>query len=99
MLPVAGTSPATGTKGCATAPRNLAWLQGRAKPDCCVAEQAAEATKPAPETFPSTAAIAAHSMGNGQIADGIVEILAGLSTGEKVATGAPLFIDRAAGSD
>jgi hypothetical protein len=33
------------------------------------------------------------------IADGIVEILAGLPAGEDVATGGPLFIDRAAGTD
>jgi hypothetical protein len=90
---VAGTSPATGTQGCAAAPRNLAWAQGRAKPDSCVAEQAPEATKLA------RAAIATHPMRNGQIADNIVEILAGLSIGKKLSTGGPLFIDRVAGSD
>jgi len=34
----------------------------------------------------------------GQIADGMVEILAGLSEGEKVVTSGALFIDRAAGT-
>jgi len=60
---VAGTSLAMGTKGCANAPRNPEWPQGRA------------------------------------IAGGIVEILAGLPAGQEVATGGPLFIDRAAGAD
>jgi hypothetical protein len=60
---MAETSPAKGTKGCANAPRNPEWPQGRA------------------------------------IADGIVEILAGLPAGEKVATGGPPLVDRAAGAD
>jgi membrane fusion protein, heavy metal efflux system len=40
--------------------------------------------------------IAARSVRTGQIADGMVEILAGLSQGEKVVTSGALFIDRAA---
>ena len=43
--------------------------------------------------------IAARSVRTGQIADGTVEILAGLSPGEKIVTSGALFIDRAAGSD
>jgi len=43
--------------------------------------------------------IAARSIRTGRIADGIVEVLAGLSPGEKVVTSGALFIDRAAGSD
>jgi cobalt-zinc-cadmium efflux system membrane fusion protein len=43
--------------------------------------------------------IAARSVRTGRIADGMVEILAGLSEGEKVVTSGALFIDRAAGSD
>jgi cobalt-zinc-cadmium efflux system membrane fusion protein len=43
--------------------------------------------------------IAARSVRTGQIADGMVEILAGLSPGEKIVTSGALFIDRAAGSD
>src|SRR6516225_10109749 len=42
--------------------------------------------------------IAARSVRVGQIADGMVEILAGLSEGEKVVTSGALFIDRAAGN-
>ena len=42
--------------------------------------------------------IAARSVRVGQIADGMVEILAGLSEGEKVVTSGALFIDRAAGT-
>jgi cobalt-zinc-cadmium efflux system membrane fusion protein len=43
--------------------------------------------------------ITARSVRTGQIADGRVEILAGLSPGEKVVTSGALFIDRAANSD
>jgi cobalt-zinc-cadmium efflux system membrane fusion protein len=43
--------------------------------------------------------IAARSVRTGQIADGMVEILAGLSQGEKAVTSGALFIDRAASSD
>jgi membrane fusion protein, heavy metal efflux system len=43
--------------------------------------------------------IAARSVRTGQIADGMVEILAGLSPGEKIVTSGALFIDRAAGND
>ena len=42
--------------------------------------------------------IAARSVRVGQTADGMVEILSGLSEGEKVVTSGALFIDRAAGS-
>jgi cobalt-zinc-cadmium efflux system membrane fusion protein len=41
--------------------------------------------------------IAARSVRFGQITDGMVEVLAGLSAGEKVVTSGALFIDRAAG--
>ena len=43
--------------------------------------------------------IAQRPVRTGQIADGMVEILAGLSQGEKVVTSGALFIDRAASSD
>jgi cobalt-zinc-cadmium efflux system membrane fusion protein len=43
--------------------------------------------------------IAARSVRTGQIADGMGEILAGLSAGEKIVTSGALFIDRAAVSD
>jgi cobalt-zinc-cadmium efflux system membrane fusion protein len=43
--------------------------------------------------------IAARSVRTGRVADGMVEILAGLSPGEKVVTSGALFIDRAASSD
>jgi cobalt-zinc-cadmium efflux system membrane fusion protein len=43
--------------------------------------------------------IAARSVHVGQIADGMVEILEGLTAGEKVVTSGALFIDRAANSD
>jgi membrane fusion protein, heavy metal efflux system len=43
--------------------------------------------------------IAAHSIRTGRIADGMVEILAGLTPGEKVVTSGALFIDRAANND
>src|SRR5271168_1607745 len=43
--------------------------------------------------------IAARSIRIGRIADGMVEILAGLSAGEKVVTSGALFIDRAASND
>ena len=43
--------------------------------------------------------IAAHSIRTGRIADGMVEILAGVSAGEKVVTSGALFIDRAASND
>ena len=43
--------------------------------------------------------IAARSVRTGRIADGMVEILAGLSHGEKVVTSGALFIDRAARND
>jgi cobalt-zinc-cadmium efflux system membrane fusion protein len=43
--------------------------------------------------------IAERPVRTGQIADGMVEILAGLSQGEKVVTSGALFIDRAAGND
>ena len=43
--------------------------------------------------------IAARSVRTGRIADGMVEILAGLSQGEKVVTSGALFIDRAARND
>jgi cobalt-zinc-cadmium efflux system membrane fusion protein len=43
--------------------------------------------------------IAAHSIRTGRIADGMVEILAGVSPGEKVVTSGALFIDRAASND
>jgi len=42
--------------------------------------------------------IAARPVRVGQTADGMVEILSGLSEGEKVVTSGALFIDRAAGS-
>jgi cobalt-zinc-cadmium efflux system membrane fusion protein len=41
--------------------------------------------------------IVARSVRVGQITDGMVEVLAGLSAGEKVVTSGALFIDRAAG--
>jgi cobalt-zinc-cadmium efflux system membrane fusion protein len=43
--------------------------------------------------------IAARSIRTGRIADGMVEILAGVSAGEKVVTSGALFIDRAATND
>ncbi len=43
--------------------------------------------------------IAARSVRAGRIADGMIEILAGLSEGEKVVTSGALFIDRAARND
>jgi cobalt-zinc-cadmium efflux system membrane fusion protein len=43
--------------------------------------------------------IAARSVRVGQIVDGMVEILGGLSPGEKVVTSGALFIDRAASTD
>jgi cobalt-zinc-cadmium efflux system membrane fusion protein len=43
--------------------------------------------------------IAARSVRLGQISDGMVEVLAGLSPGEEVVTSGALFIDRAAASD
>ena len=43
--------------------------------------------------------IAARSIRTGRIADGMVEILAGVSAGEKVVTSGALFIDRAASND
>jgi cobalt-zinc-cadmium efflux system membrane fusion protein len=43
--------------------------------------------------------IAARSINIGRIADGMVEVLAGLSAGEKVVTSGALFIDRAATND
>ena len=43
--------------------------------------------------------IAARSIRIGRIADGMVEILAGVSAGEKVVTSGALFIDRAASND
>jgi cobalt-zinc-cadmium efflux system membrane fusion protein len=43
--------------------------------------------------------IAARSIRTGRIADGMVEILAGVSSGEKVVTRGALFIDRAATND
>ncbi len=43
--------------------------------------------------------IAARSIRIGRIADGMVEILAGVSAGEKVVTSGALFIDRAANTD
>jgi cobalt-zinc-cadmium efflux system membrane fusion protein len=43
--------------------------------------------------------IAARSVRVGQIADGMVGILEGLSAGEKVVTRGALFIDRAASND
>jgi cobalt-zinc-cadmium efflux system membrane fusion protein len=43
--------------------------------------------------------IAARSIRRGRIADGMVEILGGLSAGEKVVTSGALFIDRAATND
>jgi membrane fusion protein, heavy metal efflux system len=43
--------------------------------------------------------IAARSIRAGRIADGMVEILAGVSAGEKVVTSGALFIDRAATND
>jgi cobalt-zinc-cadmium efflux system membrane fusion protein len=43
--------------------------------------------------------IAARSVRVGQIVDGMVEILGGLSPGEKVVTSGALFIDRAASND
>ena len=42
--------------------------------------------------------VAARSVRVGQTADGMVEILGGLSVGEKVVTSGALFIDRAAGN-
>ena len=44
-------------------------------------------------------AIAARSIRTGRIADGMVEVLAGLAPGEKVVTSGALFIDRAANND
>jgi multidrug efflux pump subunit AcrA (membrane-fusion protein) len=43
--------------------------------------------------------IAERPVRTGQIADGMVEILAGLSQGEKVVTSGALLTDRAAGND
>jgi membrane fusion protein, heavy metal efflux system len=43
--------------------------------------------------------IAARSIRTGRIVDGMVEILAGVSAGEKVVTSGALFIDRAATND
>ena len=43
--------------------------------------------------------IAAHSIRTGRITDGMVEILDGLTPGEKVVTSGALFIDRAANND
>ena len=43
--------------------------------------------------------IAARSIRTGRIADGMVEILAGVTAGEKVVTSGALFIDRAATND
>jgi cobalt-zinc-cadmium efflux system membrane fusion protein len=43
--------------------------------------------------------IAARSIRTGRIADGMVEILSGVSSGEKVVTRGALFIDRAATND
>ena len=43
--------------------------------------------------------IAARAVRLGQISDGMVEVLAGLSQGEKVVTSGALFIDRAARND
>jgi cobalt-zinc-cadmium efflux system membrane fusion protein len=43
--------------------------------------------------------IAGRSVRVGQIADGMVEILEGLTAGEKVVTSGALFIDRAASND
>ena len=43
--------------------------------------------------------IAARSVRTGRIADGMVEILVGVSAGEKVVTSGALFIDRAASND
>ncbi|MGC1886205.1 MAG: efflux RND transporter periplasmic adaptor subunit [Stellaceae bacterium] len=43
--------------------------------------------------------IAAHSIRTGRITDGMVEILEGLTPGEKVVTSGALFIDRAANND
>jgi membrane fusion protein, heavy metal efflux system len=43
--------------------------------------------------------IAARSIRTGRIADGMVEILAGVTAGEKVVTSGALFIDRAANND
>jgi membrane fusion protein, heavy metal efflux system len=43
--------------------------------------------------------VAARSVRTGQIADGMIEIPAGLSPGEKIVTSGALFIDRAASSD
>ena len=43
--------------------------------------------------------IAGRSVRIGQIADGMVEILEGLSPGAKVVTSGALFIDRAASGD
>jgi membrane fusion protein, heavy metal efflux system len=43
--------------------------------------------------------IAARSIRTGRIADGMVEVLAGVSPGEKVVTSGALFIDRAANND
>ena len=43
--------------------------------------------------------VAARSVRVGQTADGMVEILGGLSEGEKVVTSGALFIDRAARAD
>jgi cobalt-zinc-cadmium efflux system membrane fusion protein len=44
-------------------------------------------------------AIAARSIRTGRIADGMVEIVTGVSPGEKVVTSGALFIDRAASND
>src|SRR6516162_7890506 len=43
--------------------------------------------------------VAARPVRVGQVADGMVEILAGLSEGDKVVTSGALFIDRAAGNN
>ena len=43
--------------------------------------------------------IAAHSIRTGRIADGLVEVLADVSGGEKVVTSGASFIDRAASND
>ncbi len=43
--------------------------------------------------------ITARSVRTGPIADGMVEVLAGVSPGEKVVTSGALFIDRAANND
>jgi len=43
--------------------------------------------------------IASRTVTTGKTSDGMVEILSGLSAGEKIVTSGTLFIDRAAGSD